>query len=149
MSDANDFEFRDGDAVIGEQLLRQRLVPRQQESPRVAARVGQLEQLEVRDDVLVKDRDVIEPFEQVEGDVRLPLGREPADFSQVVVDAECLHLVAEAGQGRDDVVLRPPRSRHDVGALLDLVRRNQVAVNEREHPQFCAHSATLCLPLWR
>jgi hypothetical protein len=84
--------------VIREQLLRQRLVARQQEPAGVAAGVGQLQQLQVRDDVLVEDGDVVEPFEQVEGDVRLPLGGEAADLAEVVVDAERLALVAEAGQ---------------------------------------------------
>ena len=66
-------------------------------------------QLEVRDDVLVEDRDVVEAFEQVEGDVRLPLGHHPPDFAEVVVDAERLDLVAQRAQRRDDVVLGPPR----------------------------------------
>jgi hypothetical protein len=60
--------------VIGEELLRQRLVPGQEQPARIAARVGQLQQLEVADDVLIEDRDVVEPFEEVEGDLRLPLG---------------------------------------------------------------------------
>ena len=72
-----------------------------------------------------------------------------ADLAEVVVDAERLHLVAEAGQRRDDVVLGPPRRRHDVGALLDRVRRHQMAVNQREDAQLGAHSATRCRPLCR
>ena len=63
-----------GNAVIGQQLLRQRLVARQQQAARIAAGVRQLQQLEVADDVLVEDRDVVEAFEQVERDVRLPVG---------------------------------------------------------------------------
>ena len=59
-----------------------------------------------------------------------------ADVAEVVVDAERLHLVAHA---RVSVVMTSYSVRHgaddDVGALLDAVRRNQVPVDEREHPQ--------------
>ena len=103
----------------------------------------------MRHHVLVENRDLIEAFQQVERDVRLPFGREAPDFAQVVVNAERLHLVAEAGQRRDDVVFRSPWRRHDVGAFLDLVGRDQVSVNEGQDPEFCAHRATLCLPLCR
>ena len=42
------------DAVVGEHLLRQRLVARQHQAARVAAGVGHAQQLEVADDVLVE-----------------------------------------------------------------------------------------------
>ena len=68
--------------------------PGQEQPTRVAARVGQLEQLEVADDVLIEDDDVVEPFQEVEGDLRLPLGGRTADVAEVIVDGEHLHLVA-------------------------------------------------------
>ena len=61
-----------GMPVVGQQLLRQRLVARQHQPARIAAGVGQPQQLEMADDVLIEDRDVVEALEQVEGDVRLP-----------------------------------------------------------------------------
>ena len=45
--DAEDLELRHRDAVVGEQLLGQRLVARHQQAARIAAGVGQLQQLEV------------------------------------------------------------------------------------------------------
>ena len=45
---AEHLELRHRDAVVGEQLLRQRLVAREQQAARVAAGVGQLQQLEMR-----------------------------------------------------------------------------------------------------
>ena len=59
-ADAEDLELRHLDAVIREQLLRERLVAREQQAARIAARVRQLQQLEMADDVLVEDRDVVE-----------------------------------------------------------------------------------------
>ena len=58
---------------------------------------------------------------------------EAADLAEVVVDAERLHLVA---RGRVSVEMTSYSVRHgaddDVGALLDRVGRDQVAVDERE-----------------
>ena len=103
----------------------------------------ELQQLEMADDVLVEDRHVVEPLEQVEGDVRLPLFVGAADVAEVVVDGERPHLVAEPRQRRDDVVLGAPGRRRDVGAFFDLLRRHQMPVHQREHAQLVrAHSAT-------
>ena len=130
------------------QLLRERLVAGHEKTARIAAGVRQLQQFEVRHDVLVEDRHVVEPFEQVERDVRLPFVGEPADFAKVVVDAEWPHFVPHRGQRRDDVVLGAPRRRRDVGAFVDRRGRNQVTVDQREHAKF-GHSATRCRPLCR
>ena len=67
----DDGEVGHRDAVIGEELLRQRLVARQDQAARIAAGVGQAQQLEVADDVLVERRDAGERLHQVEDDVRL------------------------------------------------------------------------------
>ena len=75
---------------------------------------------------------------------------EPPDFAEVVVHGERLDLVAHRRQRGDDVVLGAPRRGLDVGALFDGVRRNQMAVDERDNAQFThAHSATRCRPLCR
>jgi hypothetical protein len=136
--------------VVGEQLLRKRLVAREQQAARIAARVRELEQLEVGDDVLIEDGDVIEGFEQVEGDLRFPLGHQPADLAEVVVDAERLHFVTQPAQCRDHVVLGAPGLGRDVGSLFHRVGRNQVPVDERQDTKFAdRHSATRCRPLCR
>ena len=88
----------------------------------------------MRDDVLVEDGDVVEAFEQVERDVRLPLGGQTPDLAEIVVDAERLHLMSHRGQRRDDVVLGPPRFRRDVGARVDADRGNQVPMNQGKNP---------------
>ena len=148
--DAAHFRLGDADAMVREQLLRQRLVAREQQPARIAARVGQLQQLEMRDDVLIEDRDVVEALEQIEGDVRLPFGRQAPDLAEVVVDAQRLDLMTHRRQRGDDVVLGPPRRRCDVGAFRDLGRRNQMAMDERDDPHLGdAHSATRCRPLCR
>ncbi len=67
----HDREVRHRHAVVGEQLLRQRLVARQDQAARVAAGVGQAQQLQVADDVLIEGGDAGERLQQVEDDVRL------------------------------------------------------------------------------
>src|SRR6185369_9390980 len=68
-----DGEPRHGDAVVGEELLGDGLVPGQQQAAGVAAGVGQLQQLQVGHHVLVEGGDVREALHQVEGDVGLEL----------------------------------------------------------------------------
>ncbi len=121
------------DAVIRQELFRQRLVAREQQAARIASGVRHLQQLEVADDVLVEDRHIVERLEQVEGDVGLPLVVGAADVAKVVVHRERPDFVAHAGQRRDDVVLRAPGRRLDVCAFFELVRRNEMPVHQREH----------------
>ena len=74
--------------MVRQQFLRQRFVACQEQPARIAARIRQFEQLEMTDDVLVEDRHVVESFEKIEGDVRLPLCGSAADIAEVIVDAE-------------------------------------------------------------
>ena len=64
------------------------------------------------DDVLVEDRDVVEPLEQVEGDVRLPLGRRSRRISprSSWTPSACTSWPSRR-ERRDDVVLGAPRRR--------------------------------------
>ena len=80
-------EARGRDAVIGEYLLRERLVARDHHPARVAARVGQTHQLEERDHVLVVGNDALELLEQVEGDVWLPVGDRRTKLREVVAES--------------------------------------------------------------
>ena len=147
---AEDFALGHRDAVVGEQLFRQRLVAREQQAARIAAGVGQLQQLQVADDVLVEDRDVVEPLEEIERDVRLPVRRRPADVAQVVVHAESLHFVAHGGERRNHVVFSAPRLGGDVDTRLDTRRRNEMPVHQRQHTEAAhRHMATRCRPLCR
>ena len=70
--------------MVGEQLLRERLVAREQQAAGIAPGVRELQEFEVAHDVLIEDRDVVEPFEQIEGDVRLPVGGCAAEIAEVV-----------------------------------------------------------------
>src|SRR4029079_6779011 len=88
--------------------LRDGLVAREHEAARVAAGVRHVEQLEVRDDVLVEDRDVLEVLEQVEDDVRLELLDAGADDAEVCADPELADLVAEVAERPYDVKLGLP-----------------------------------------
>jgi hypothetical protein len=120
----DDDEVGHRDPVVREELLGDRLVAGQQQPPRVTAAIGGLEQLEVGHDVLVPDRHVVEALEQVEGDVGLELGDGVADHSQVAADAQGPHLVPEAAQRRDHVVLHLPVGRLEF-CLLGLLGRHE------------------------
>ena len=91
-------ELRRRDAVEGQQLLAQRLVARQQQAARVAAGVGLAHELEERHHVLVVGDDAVEFLQQVEDDVRLPVGDGAAQLGEAVEHAEAAHLVAALAQ---------------------------------------------------
>ena len=132
-------ELRRRDAVVGEDLLRQRLVAREHHAARIAAGVGLPHQLEERDDVLVVGDDALELLEQVEDDVGLPVGDRAAQLGEVVAHAEHPDLVAHRAERRRDVVLRAP--------LVDLLLGVAVGVSaapglvhQHQHAQLL-HSA--------
>ena len=74
---AHDHEVGHGDAVADQQRLRERLVAREHQPARVAARVGDPQQLEEAHDVAVEHADAVERLEQVEDDVGLARRRSP------------------------------------------------------------------------
>ncbi len=117
--------------VIREQLLRERLVAREDQAARIATRVGQPQQLEIADDVLIEGRDAGERLHQVEDDVRLEETDRRPDAAEVVVDAEHAHLVADLAQRLDDVVLHLPLGLEDVDAGR-VLGWDEVVVHERE-----------------
>ena len=84
----HDREVRRRNAVIREELPRQRLVARQRQAARIAAGVRHAQQLEIADDVLVEHADVGKRLHQVEDDGRLELVDGLADRRQVVVHAD-------------------------------------------------------------
>src|SRR5262249_53252849 len=106
-------ELRRRDAMVGEQLLAEDLVARQQQAARVAAGVWLPQELEERHYVLVVRDDAVEFLQQVEDDLRLPLQDLGAQFREAVTHTERLDVMAGIAQVRDDVVLAAP--------LLDLL----------------------------
>ena len=105
----HDREFRNRHPVVVQQLLRQRFVAREEHAARIATRVGQPQQLEIADDVLIERPDLVERFQQIEGDVRLEFVVGLPDGGEVVLHAEHLHVVPElVAQRLEDVVLGPP-----------------------------------------
>jgi hypothetical protein len=101
--------------MVGQQLLRERLVAGEDQPARVAAGVPEAQQLEVADDVLVEGRDAGKRLHQVEDDVRL---EEPGvgGCRRGRRDAEHAHLVTHLAQRLDDVVLHLPLGLEDVDA---------------------------------
>ena len=95
---------RHADPMVGHKLLRQRLSPGKDQSPRVAAGVAYPEEFQEADHVLIKFSDAMEFFEEVEHDLRFPVSHGRANRHQLILNTEDLHLMAEPAQRRDDVV---------------------------------------------
>ena len=72
-------ELRHRDAVIMQELLRQRLAARDDHAARIASGIRHLQQLEVAHDILVEDHLAVELLQQVEHHVRLPVLDRVAD----------------------------------------------------------------------
>ena len=83
-----DHESRHLDAVIQHNLLGLRLVAGQYQPAGVVAGVGDPEQLQVADDVVIEKRLAVKLLQQVEHDVRVPRLNGFADGEYVVLHAE-------------------------------------------------------------
>ena len=80
-------------AVVGQHLLRKRLVAREQKPPGVAPRVRCVLKLQVTDDVSIEDRFSTELLEQVEHHVRLELFDRGAQRRKLVAQTNHQHVV--------------------------------------------------------
>ena len=126
---------RDPDPVIHEQLLRQGLLARDDQSARVAAGVRHAQQLEQADDVLVEEDVALEFLEQVEREVRLEFVDRITDRVQLVLHAKGAHFMAELLQGAGDVVFGLVR-KPDFGGQRHGIRwRDQVRMHQGQHFQ--------------
>ena len=115
--------------------MRQRLVARQQQAARIAAGVRLAQQLEERDHVLVVGDDAVELLEQVEDDLRLPLGDDAAQFFQLIGDAEAAHFVLRLLERRDHVELGTPLFDFFFAVPFEGVGRNERGMNDDQRPQ--------------
>src|SRR5450432_2795854 len=130
-----DHEVRDPDALVGEHLLGERLVPRQHEPFGRRARIGKAQYIEYRRDRVVQRGLAAKAFRQIEDDVGR-LGAQARDqLIQVVAEAEHPDLVPLRDQRARDVELGLV-GRLDL--LLIVLRRGRVAVRveENEQPRF-------------
>ncbi len=95
--------------------------------------------------MLIVDGHSVELFQQIERDVRLPIVDGRANYPQIALHPDRLHLMAELSQRRNNVVLRSPFHRLQI-MTIHMVRRDEVFVHEDEHAQ-SLHKATRCRPL--
>ena len=134
-------ELRRGHAVIGQQLLRQDLVARQQHAARIAAGVRLMHQLEKRDDMLIVGDDAVEFLQQVEYDVGLPVGDGAAQLGQAVAQSQGPDLMAFGFQMRNDVVFGAPFVDFLFGGSLQRIRGHERRMHEHQRPHLL-HSET-------
>ena len=131
--------------MVGEQLLAQRLVARQQQPARVATGVGLLHEFEEGHDMLVVGDDPVELLEQVEDDIGPPFGDGGAQLREAVEHAEAADLVTHRAQGRDDIELGAPVVDLLVGEARRALRGHQRRMDEDQDPEHL-HSVNLSLP---
>src|SRR5207245_6677636 len=108
---------------------------REQEPARIAAGVGLAHQLEKGHHVLIVGDDAVEFLEQVEHDVRLPLGDRAAQLRQAVEHAEAAHVMLELAERRDDVVLGAPLLDFLFAVTFETLRRHQALVHHGQGAQ--------------
>ncbi len=125
--------------MVGQQLLGKRLVPRQQQSPRVASRVALPHELEKRHHVLIVSHDAIEFLEQIENDIGLPIGDGGAQLGQAVEHTDTAHIVTALAERGGHVVLGTPLFDFLVGSSLETLRWHQACVYYDERAQFLVH----------
>ena len=119
-----------------QQLLAERLVTRQQQAARVATRIGLAHQLEERDDVLIVGDDAVEFLQEIENDIRLPVGDCAAQLREAVQHSHATDVVPRFAQGRGDVVLSPPLFDFLFCMTFEIFRRHQTLVHDHERAHF-------------
>ena len=126
--------------MIGKDLLGKGFIASQHQSAGIAASVPYPQQLEVGDDVLIKDRDTIELLKEIEADVGLPFVDRLANHCEVTQHADRLYFVPHLAEGGDDVKFCFPLCGREVdtGGIL---RRDQPLMHHGQHAQLF-HSAT-------
>ena len=89
-------------------FLESDFVPRQHQPTRVTAGIGHMKQFKIRHDVLVVHRHPIELFEQIEGDMRLPVFDGGAKHPEITLDPQRLDVMPELAERGDHIVFRLP-----------------------------------------
>ena len=125
-------ELRRRHAMIGEQLLGEHLVARQQHAARIAPGVGLVHEFQECDDVLIVGDDAVEFLQQVEHDVRLPIGDGAAQFRQTVAQAQRHHFVSRLLQMGDHIVFGAPLFDLFLGRAFQGVRRHQGRMHQHQ-----------------
>jgi hypothetical protein len=134
-ADGAEREARRGNTMVGEDLLRQCLVVGDEQPGGVAAGVGLAHELQVADHVLVVGSHAVELFQEHKRNVGLPFDDGVADGGEVFAHAEGAHVVAHLSQRGNDVEFGLPVGNLFVAETLDALRRDQVFMDEHEHPE--------------
>src|SRR5512140_1923498 len=126
--------------MVRAELLRQRLAARQDHAPGVAPGVGNAQQLEITDDVMVEDDLAVKLLEQVEHHVRLERLDGITNRRQFVLHTERVHFVATAAEVADDVELRLPAVDVLVALALERIGRHELRMHESQDAKL-SHTA--------
>lgn len=119
--------------VVAEDLLHDRLVVRQDQSGGVASRVRLTHQLEEAHDIRDVSSETGEFLEQIEHDMWFVVVDQFTEWGQVIVDPECLDLVAEVLNGGQDIVFGFPVTNVLIAHARNIVGRYQFFVHHRDY----------------
>src|SRR5215217_6538054 len=103
MSSGNNEEVGNRNAMIREQLLRERLAPRENQSTWIAASVWNTQQLEQAHHVLIEEHVAVKLFEKIEHNVRLELFDRIPNGKKLVLHAERACFMPELAEALHDV----------------------------------------------
>jgi hypothetical protein len=140
----DDHELRHADAVVAENLLRDRFVLAEREPGRPAPGERAPAQLEERHDVLIEGTVVAELVREIEHEVGLIAVELLAQEIEVVEDREVVGLVAELLQGTEHVLLDLPVGGLQLGPEILVERSGRPDVEQREDRSFFFFTATSC-----
>src|SRR5579863_2284058 len=85
--------------------------------------------------MLIVGDDAVELLEQIEDDVRFPVGDRGAQLRETVEHTDTAHIVSELAQTRSDVVLRAPLLDLFLAVAFETLRRYQARVHHDERAQ--------------
>jgi hypothetical protein len=119
--------------MIAQHHLGECLVAGNDEPARVAARVLLTAELEIANDVMVKEREAAALLHEVEYDVRIVTGESTPDYTEIAADADAARIVPEALQRSHDIVFGFSELRGPPFQLRSWPIRYQTLIGQHEN----------------
>lgn len=108
----------------------QSFVSGQHQAVWIAPGIGHMQEFQIRDHVLIVERDAVKLFQQVKRNMRLPVFNRRADDSEITGGTKRVHFVPQSF----DILFRSPGHRLYVPAI-DRMGRDQVSMHEQQDAQ--------------
>ena len=109
----------------------------EREPARVATRVGLLQEFQVADDMLVKERLAFKVFQKVESDMRFMFLTSVGDNREITFKPDRVNIVVHGPQCRNHIVFGSPGLLLFFDAFGNCVWRHQFLRDQHDDSQFC------------